>query len=144
MKLFSWSVSWILLRLSFFRDCLTGLKTFQKIRHPGERRIRQIPETCDNIVEQLAVLNGGLFLFLVRSAQQIIHGGVIQHGHGSEVLMCWFCFSAFPVRHGRRANAQGNGRGFLRKTGAEPGFLESVRHDFLPFINILEDYIGSA
>ena len=77
MKLFSWSVSWILLRLSFFRDCLTGLKAFQKDRHPGERRIRKTPEPGNNILQQLAAFRSGLFfLFFICTAKEVIHGHV--------------------------------------------------------------------
>ena len=34
MKLFSRFAGWILMRLCFFRNFLTGLKTLQKIRYP--------------------------------------------------------------------------------------------------------------
>lgn len=46
-----------------FSDCLTSLKAIQKSRHPKKGLIRKGLDPGNNIRDQLAVLDGGLFFF---------------------------------------------------------------------------------
>jgi len=93
--------------LGLFCYFLTCFKTIQKIRDPIQGRIREFPKTKDNIIHQLAVICGGLFfVWFVSSSKQIVHCGVVQCGHVCEMFVSGFCFSAFPVGHGRRTDAQ--------------------------------------
>ena len=79
---------------------MTSCKTFQKIRETRKRRIRKNLTPGNNISEQLAVLNGGLFSFclFIRPAEQIIHGNVQAISQRGDGGVGWHTLACFPKR----------------------------------------------
>ena len=61
-------------------DFSTGLKTVQKVSHPGQCRIREILNPGNNISEELVVSHGGgLFCFWrIGEPHEIIQGNAIK------------------------------------------------------------------
>lgn len=81
---------------------MTSYKTFQKIRQTRKRRIREILDPRNNIFDQLAVLNGGLFFccFFIGPAEQIIHGNTQAISQGRDHSVGGHPLPGFPERNG--------------------------------------------
>ena len=91
-----------------FSDCLTSLKAIQKSRHPKKGLIRKGLNPGNNIRDQLAVLDGGLFFFcaltFIGAAQQIIHGDIKLVGQLGEYRVRRQPFPGFPECNGALGN----------------------------------------